>query len=239
MLTLAVVDDEREHIELFKELVVRFFADNPRYGSEYKIIDFSSGEQLLENYTPVYDAIFLDIDMDGINGMKVAKRIRKVDGATEIIFVTRMARYAIEGYSVDALDFIVKPLEYASFSVKMKRVLSRIEKNKSHQIQLNVDGKVHFIDSKEILYVEVLNHFVIWHTKKGDYRVWGSLKDAADQIDDPSFCMCNRCYFINLRHVNGLDKNTVRVGEEELIISRYRRKEFIETLAQYYGRGGV
>ena len=239
MLTLAVVDDEREHIEQFKKFVARFFSEHPRYGSEYKIIEFSSGEQLLENYAPVYDAIFLDIDMGGINGMQAAKRIRKVDSTTAIIFVTRMARYAIEGYSVEALDFIVKPLEYASFSVKMKRALSRMEKNKSQQIQLNVDGEVYFVDVKDILYVEVLNHFVIWHTKKGDYRVWGSLKDATDQIEDPSFCMCNRCYFVNLRHVNGLDKNTVRVGEEELVISRYRRKEFMETLAQYYGRGGA
>jgi len=238
MLTIAVVDDEREHIDRLKQLVARFFADYPRYGTEYRIIEFSSGEQLLENYAPRYDVIFLDIDMGGINGMKAAKLIRKTDDRTAIIFVTRMARYAVEGYAVAALDFMIKPLDYASFSVKMKRALSRMAKNKSQQIQLNVDGELHFIDVKDILYVEVLNHFVIWHTKKGDYRIWGSLKDATDQIDDPNFCMCNRCYFVNLRHVKGLDKNTVRVGDEELVISRYRRKEFVETLAKFYGNGG-
>lgn len=238
MLTIAVVDDEQEHIEKFKELVGRFFAEFPRYGTEYRIIEFSSGEQFLENYAPRYDVIFLDIDMAGINGMKTAKLIRKKDENTAIIFITRMARYAVEGYAVAALDFIVKPLDYASFSVKMRRALSRIHKNKSQQIQLNIDGEVHFIDTKDILYVEVLNHYVIWHTKAGDYRVWGSLKDATDRIEDPGFCMCNRCYLVNLRHVTGLDKNTVRVGEEALIISRYRRKEFVEMLAQYFGRGG-
>ncbi|MCH5351319.1 MAG: response regulator transcription factor [Clostridiales bacterium] len=239
MLTIAVVDDEREHIEKFKKLVARFFTDFPKYGSEYNIIEFSSGEQLLENYAPRYDVIFLDIDMGGISGMEAAKIIRKTDENTAIVFVTRMARYAIEGYSVDAIDFIVKPLDYASFSVKMKRALSRIEKSKSQQITLSIDGEIHIIDVRDILYVEVLNHYVIWHTKNGDYRIWGSLKDATDQIEDSNFCMCNRCYLVNLRHVKGLDKNTVRVGEEDLVISRYRRKEFVETLAQYYGRGGV
>ncbi|MCH5162038.1 MAG: response regulator transcription factor [Clostridiales bacterium] len=239
MLTMAVVDDEREHIERFKELVARFFADFPRYGSEYNVVEFSSGEKLLENYAPRYDVIFLDIDMDGINGMKTAKLIRKTDESTPIIFITRMARYAIEGYAVAALDFIVKPLDYASFSVKMKRAFSRMAKNKSQRIQLNVEGEVVFVDVRDILYVEVLKHVVVWHTKKGDYRAWGSLKDAAEQIEDPNFCMCNRCYLVNLRHVKGLDKNTVRVGDEELLISRYRRKEFLETLAQYYGTGGA
>ncbi len=238
MLTIAVVDDEREHIERFKQLVARFFTEFSRYGTEYNIIEFSSGEQLLENYAPRYDVIFLDIDMGGISGMKAAKLIRKVDENTAIIFVTRMARYAVEGYSVAALDFIVKPLDYPSFTIKMKRALSRIQKNKAQKIQLNIDGEIHFIDVRDILYVEVLNHFVIWHTKKGDFRIWGSLKDATDQIDDPNFCMCNRCYLVNLRHVKGLDKNTVRVGDEDLVISRYRRKEFVETLAQFYGNGG-
>lgn len=186
MLTIAVVDDEREHIERFKQLVARFFTEFSRYGTEYNIIEFSSDEQLLENYAPRYDVIFLDIDMGGISGMKAAKLIRKVDENTAIIFVTRMARYAVEGYSVAALDFIVKPLDYPSFTIKMKRALSRIQKNQAQKIQLNIDGEIHFIDVRDILYVEVLNHFVIWHTKKGDFRIWGSLKDATDQIDDPS-----------------------------------------------------
>lgn len=129
-------------------------------------------------------------------------------------------------------------MRYPSFTIKMKRALSRIQKNQAQKIQLNIDGEIHFIDVRDILYVEVLNHFVTWHTKKGDFRIWGSLKDATDQIDDPNFCMCNRCYLVNLRHVKGLDKNTVRVGDEDLVISRYRRKEFVETLAQFYGNGG-
>lgn len=238
MLTIAVVDDEHEHIEQFKRLVARFFKEFPQYGNEYNIIEFSSGEQLLEKYVLRYDLIFLDIDMGGIDGMQVAKQIRKMDETTAIIFITRMARYAVEGYSVSALDFIVKPLDYPSFTIKMKRAISHIATNKSQRIQLNIDGQMHILDVRDIVYVEVLHHYVIWHTKTEDFRVWGSLKDVTDQIKDPNFCMCNRCYLVNLRHVKRLDKNTVRVGEADLVISRYRRKEFVEALAQFYGNGG-
>lgn len=238
MFTFAVVDDEKAYIESFKSLVARFFSENPQYDSEYKVVEFASGEQLLQNYAPNYDVIFLDIDMDGINGIETAKRIRETDASTVIMFITRIARYAIDGYSVSAFDFIVKPLDYASFSVRMKRVVEHILADKARVVTLNVSGEVHIVNTKDILYLEVQNHFVIWHTKQGNISIWGTLRDAMDQIGDYGFCACNRCYYVNLRHVQGVGKDTVRVGGDKLLMSRYRRKDFMEALAKFYGKGG-
>lgn len=238
MFTFAIVDDEKAEIESFKNLFARFFSENPQFGSDYKTVEFTSGEQFMQDYMPNYDVIFLDIDMKGINGVETAKRIREVDDSTVIVFITRMARYAIDGYSVAAFDFIVKPLDYASFSVRMKRVLGHVQAGRARVITLNASGEVYIVNVNDIIYLEVQNHFVIWHTKQGNISIWGSLKDAIDQIGDYGFGSCNRCYYVNLRYVQGVGKDTVRVCGENLLISRYRRKEFLESLAKFYGKDG-
>ena len=79
----------------------------------------------MSDYKPVYDIIFLDIDMPTMNGIELAKYIRKMDGEVSIVFVTNMAKYAINGYEVDADDFIVKPVRYGNFKLKLDRVIKK------------------------------------------------------------------------------------------------------------------
>ena len=108
MYSIAIVDDDGNDISLLKSAIERYFKEN---GGDYRIAEFHDGSELMADYAPRYDIVFLDIDMKQLDGMAAAKRIRRTDGGTAIIFVTRMAKYAIKGYEVSALDFIVKPVD--------------------------------------------------------------------------------------------------------------------------------
>lgn len=94
------------------------------------------------------------------------------------------------------------------------------------------------VDENDIKYVETLSHYLIYHTVKGDFKLLGSLKSAAEQLSAESFVLCNRCYLVNLRYVSEVSDNAVRVDSDMLIISRYRRKEFMKALAKFWGSRG-
>ena len=234
-MNIAIVDDEEAFRNTLTEFLKRFFRENQQYAQGFSIEKFHDGEELLQGYTPRFDIIFLDIDMDVVNGMETAKRIREVDDMTAIIFVTRMARYALQGYSVAALDFILKPVDYISFSIKLKRALVRVELERPRLIQVSQNGETHYINIKDILYIEVFNHYCEFHAKGKNYRIWGSLKEIEQQIHDDTFCLCNRCYLVNLRHIKAVQDDFVLVGQDRLEISRRQRSAFMAAVAAYVG----
>ena len=235
MYSIAIVDDDGNDISLLKSAIERYFKEN---GGDYRIAEFHDGSELMADYAPRYDIVFLDIDMKQLNGMAAAKRIRRTDDGTAIIFVTRMAKYAIKGYEVSALDFIVKPVDYFSFALKMKRALAYVETNRRKPVMLKMGADAEYVYETEIKFVETLSHYLIYHTVRGDFKLLGSLKSATEQLSPETFILCNRCYLVNMRYVTEVKDNIVFIGDEQLIISRYRRKEFMEALAKFWGSRG-
>ena len=238
MITIAVVDDEKEQVDRIDGYLKRYFTEND--GERYVSVKFRDGRELLSGYEPRFDIIFLDIEMNDTNGMEVAEALRKIDSKTVIIFITRLAGYAIRGYSVDALDFMVKPVEYEQFAVKLKRALKRVLANRDKQIKATVSGgEIRWINSAQIKYIEIQNHCLIIHLENEDIKTWSSLKNIAEQLDGCGFAYCNRCYLVNMRYVTGIVKNMCVIGDEKLLISRYKHNEFVSTLAGFFGRGGI
>ena len=109
-------------------------------GSQLDVTPFSDGAQVVEPYRPGFDIIFLDIEMPTLGGMPTAERIRLLDPDVVLIFVTNMAQYAVRGYEVDALDFVLKPVNYYQFSTKLARALQRIQRRHGGQITLQTPG---------------------------------------------------------------------------------------------------
>lgn len=237
MYTIAIVDDDKQDIEALEKVINRYFKENPEGGGS-SLSAFADGSEFLKDYSPQFDLVFLDIDMKSVNGMETARRIRAAGDKTAIIFVTRMARYAIRGYDVQAIDFIVKPVDYYSFSLKFKKALDYVDSNREKRISLRQEDSLVWLNVGDVVYVEVLNHYLIWHTTRGTYKIWSTLKQAEEQLRGEAFALCNRCYLVNLRFVHAIDKNLADVGSEKLVISRYKRKEFIERLAAFWGSRG-
>ena len=167
-----------------------------------------------------YDLVCLDIDMEGRDGIETAKEIRKQDEEIQIIFVTNLAHMAIRGYEVRALDFILKPVNFYSFSMKIQNAISMIQNKKSKTIVISTMNGVVRFSTNELYYAEVDGHYIYYHTKDGFYKQKQSMKELEDLLAGLSFKRCNNCYLVNLKYVDAVDRDDVKVGGEWLKISR-------------------
>jgi DNA-binding LytR/AlgR family response regulator len=230
---IAIVEDDDSCAETLAEYVRRYAAET---GEEFDVTRFKDGDGIVENYAAVYDVIFLDIQMKIMDGMETAKYIRKLDKAVIIVFVTNMAQYAIKGYEVDALDFILKPVDKYSFALKMERALARISQNKENSLLINTDTLESIvIQIPAIQYVEVNGHYVIYHTRDGVYKQYSTLKKVEETLNNPNFVKCNRCFLVNLSYIESISKEEVIVAKERLIISRPQKKAFLNAFSDYIG----
>ena len=125
MIRVAIVEDDAEVQGVLQEYVRRY---TRQYGTEFEVTVFADGVDILEDYRAVYDIIFLDVEMKHLDGMTTAERIRQMDADVILIFITNMAQYAIRGYSVGALDYVLKPVPYFAFSQQLLKAVARLEK---------------------------------------------------------------------------------------------------------------
>ena len=126
MIAVAIVEDEESASKQLTEYINRYGKEQ---GEQFQVSLFSNVGSFLEPYKKV-DIVFMDIIMPGLNGMDGARQMREIDPETKIVFVTNMAQYAVQGYEVDALDFVVKPVNYKDFSYKMNRVVKAVKNHR-------------------------------------------------------------------------------------------------------------
>ena len=215
-----------------------------KYGEEkeeeFSVARYSNVQSFIDAYNDA-DIVFLDIAMPGIDGMTAAKMLREKDNDVTIVFVTNMLQMAINGYSVRAFDFIIKPVSYKNFAIRFANILKTVTKKQGKEIWINnKDGKTR-INTSKIKYIEIMQHILIFHMENGnEYRNTGTLVSLQELLKDEPFSMCNRCYFVNLAYVSSIKGNVVILNNISLQISRAKKKGFIKDLNDYiamYGTG--
>lgn len=232
MIKIAVIDDEKEERERMLGYYQRL---REEVHEELNLHEYVSGNEFIDRNDGSFDLICLDIDMKGMDGISTAKEIRKTDSQVIIIFVTNMAQMAIRGYEVQALDFVVKPVNYYSFAMKMTNAFHMIKNRKSRNIILTTTGGMQKISTDDLYYVEVNGHYLYYHTRDQVFRQKASMKEIEDRLAGVSFKRCNNCYLVNLKYVDCVRKDDLKVGNDWLKISRPRKKEFLQSLANYMG----
>ena len=232
MIRIAIVEDEvRERAHLRDCLA--YMAEKERL--EFDIVEFGSGEAFLGGYQPVYDIVLMDIELPSINGMETAKALRRLDSFVLLVFVTNMVQYAVSGYEVDALNYILKPVNRFDFALKMNKAISRTAKRTEKSVQIRAGKDLYMLPVAAIRYLEVDGHYIVYHTTEGDYSEYITLKEAEKKLDKPYFVRCNRCYLVNLKYVAAVRDDVVQVGRDELLISRPQKKAFLNALAVFIG----
>ena len=230
MIHIAIVEDEKSYIKQLTEYIDRFSRE---FSQEIKLSVFTDGDEILEKYTADYDIILLDIQMQFIDGMTAAEKIREMDKSVVIMFITNMTSYAVKGYEVDALDYMVKPVEYFSFSQKMSRAIGRIKKREEHYLLVSVEAGVQKINIEDLYYIESFGHQLIYVTKKGRYSSRGVMKKMEDTLTPYGFYRSAKSYLVNMKYVEGIFEGCCLIHKESLQISRKKRKEFMEVLLNY------
>ena len=232
MYHIAIVEDEAEFRNQLTEYLEQY---QKEHQVEFKITVFTDGAEILQDYQAVYDIVLLDIEMPKVNGMDAAKQIRAQDENVVLMFITNMASYAIHGYEVGALDFVMKPITYYTFSMKLTRALKRAKQQEQKALLLPVADGVKKLELNEIFFVEGQSRMLYYHTADGDYVVKGTMQSAESSLAQYPFAKCNHWYLVNLMHVKEVRKNTVVVGPFELEMSRRNKTAFLKALTEYMG----
>ena len=218
MVRIAVVEDEALSRQLLADYLARYSEEN---GVTFDITYFEDGGAIIGGYKPVYDIIFMDIQMTHVDGMTAARAIREVDQEVVLVFITSAAQFAIHGYQVGALSYLMKPLPWFAFSQELSRCLETVAKRRGASVLLQSGTSTHRIDV---------------HTTSGTYSITSSLKAMEDQLDGHDFFRSNSCYLVNLAHVRGVaDQECLMTGGDSLRISRPRKKAFMTALASFAG----
>ena len=226
---IALVEDSPAEAELLQGYFQRYRADN---AVNIEVKWFAEGEKFLLDYQPVYDLVLMDINLPALNGMDTATRLRRLDSSVALIFVTSLARYAIRGYEVDAMDFLLKPVSYPVFCARIQRALRKCRQEQPQSVLINIPNGVYRIASSRVKYVEVADHSLIYHTTEGKLTTYGKLKDVEEKLDKTQFI---RCYLVNLAFVRAIHGNTLVVDEDTLQISRPKRNAVMAALNDYLG----
>ncbi len=240
--SIAVVDDDARDVAATKEMIRRYCAgDHGGDNRRYTVETFTDGTSLLAAYDvpgrKPFDVMFLDVEMPGIDGLQTARILRTRDTRVVLVFTTKMAQYATIGYDVDAIGYLVKPLQYPGFALTMRKAMRIINTRGGTTIAISSDDHIHFLDSDDVRYVEVVGHSVLYHTDNGVWRNWGTLKAAAEKLEPHHFVASSRYCLVNLEWVSAIDGTIVTVDGQHLTVSRSRKKPLLEALSRYHAGG--
>lgn len=166
MLRCAIVEDSPRELEHLKECLARYSAERD---IPLETTAFGDAASFLEHYRADYDIVFMDIELPGINGMEAAHRLREIDQQVILIFVTNMAQFAVKGYEVDALDYIIKPAQYGPLSIKLDRAAQRW-RAAAESVMVALPTGTQRLLLWEIYYIEVQGHKLTYHTEKASCR---------------------------------------------------------------------
>lgn len=234
MISIAICDDVSAITDNMEMLLNRY---SEEIEEEVRVSKFNSGDALLENYKSNYDMLFLDIKMPGLSGIETAERIRRKDDKVSIIFLTSMLNRALDGYNVQALNYIIKPMNYKRLKIELDNWRTKIRDREEPFIIINNDSGSYKVMLKSISYIETFNHNLLFHTENGNIICYRKLRDVESELLPHGFARCHSSFAVNLLYVEKIEKMDIQLFTGDRIpVSKARKKPFMVGLAEYWGK---
>lgn len=210
---IAICDDNTTDLNYISSLVADWAKNS---GNTVNIRTFTSAEVFLFHYTEdkCFDILLLDIEMGGMDGVTLAREIRKDDEAVQIVFITGYTDYILEGYDVSALHYLVKPIHKRKLYEVLERAVQKVKKNERVLI-LELSGTMVRIPLYEIRYLEVCQNYVTIHAKQ-DCTVKKTLSEFETELDDRFFRL-GRSFIVNLICIGRITKSDVYLIDGTII----------------------
>lgn len=228
---IAIVEDDKKT----QQSLNRYIQESLEELNKNAIIDiFSDGLEFIDQFNGDFDIIYMDIEMEHMDGMTTAQKIRETDTEVVIVFVTNHSQMAIQGYSVEASDFLLKPLNQFTFHEHFKKIIKKV-KTSEKSLMLRVSGTVKRISENSIKYIESEGHYIDFITVNSNYNVIDTLKNIEKNLDEHQFYRCSNSHIVNFDFIEKIDKNTIYIDDYTIPISRSRKKDFMNKFTEYLG----
>lgn len=231
---IAIVDDNRDDALALRDCVAACAQDDAAPG-EAEVELFAGGEEFLRGRPSGLDVAFIDVQMPGLGGVETARRLREEDGRVCIVFVTSYFQYALEGYAVGALDFILKPVGRPSVAACLDRARRQLERASKHVIAVQNGRETCYLDVAGIDLVETSGKHVVVRGSFGSVPSTETMKELERRLSGFGFYRCHQAYLINMAKIDTVRGDCAVVAGTSVPISRHRRAAFLDALAAYVG----
>lgn len=235
MISIGIVEDNNNDYELLNSYLAKYSEDKEKF----VIKRFSCASEFYNAYKKdMFDLLFLDVELGDSNGVDIARKIREADDEVLLIFVTNLSSYVYNGYEVDAIDYILKPVRYESLALRMNKTLPKIKnKNKLGDFIVEYIGIIKKISLNELYYIEVSGHTLVYHLENETISVRDSLKRIESELIYKHFMRCNNYTLVNLDKVEKIDKQSIIIKGDSIPISRPKKKNFVDSYMDFLLKG--
>lgn len=231
---IAVCDDEEMVGNQLKELILR-----QKRGCYVQI--FASGQEFLDAKEQ-FDLIFMDIQMDGTNGIEAARIFRKENEEAVLIFVTGLKEYVFEAFDVEAFHYLLKPIDEDRFVFVFQKALSKILKRKeplANSLFIKTKKRNLTLNKEDIIYIESRSKKVAIHTASEIVEVYGAIGEFEESLGE-SFCRCHRGYLVHLGHITEYENDVIYMDNgDQVYLSKRKYSDFVKSYMRYLRNGGM
>ena len=233
LIRIAIVDDEKVIREQIKHLIEKKQVES--------IIDtYSSGEKLLMD-EKCHDIVFLDIQMDGMNGIEAARALRQKTEDTVLIFITGVKEYVFDAFDVAAFHYLIKPIEENKFRAVYDRAVLEAGKKKQHsmgQLFVKTRNRNVTLEQSDILYIESRAKKVEIHTRNDIVEAYAGIGELEKQLTE-NFYRCHRGYLVNMAFISEYSSDSIVLNNgETIILTKEKYGEFVKVYMRYLKNGG-
>lgn len=235
MITVAICDDMQMYREQLVQIINGLMVD---FITDIKVIPFESGEALLrfqEEHPNSFDAIFLDVYMDGINGIETAIEIRKIDQHIPLIFLTSSPEHALESYRVHALDYILKPYSRQKIWQVIEKIIQQKEQIKQHTLFIKSNQNMYTVNLRRVVYFESSLRTVVAHFNDGtELTFYKKLADLEMEIQTGLFIRTHRSYLVNMLYIqNVVNTDVIMTTQQQIPMSKKHVAEVKRAFSVY------
>ena len=234
MFSIVICDDEQPFIDQLKSLLERYEKET---GKTFAYHIFRDGSELIADYRPEYDLIFMDIRMEKLDGLKTAEELRRMDSTVGLMFVTSLPPYVWKGYEFGAFNYLLKPLKYGRLKMELDRFFTHYQGKEEPSLSFSNENGKYKVLYKNLRYAETQKRNVLLHFDDQEQVIYKNMKEIASLLETQrQFARCHASFIVNMAYVKSVENlEAVLTTGERVPISQPKRKEFMAKLADFWG----